>query len=123
LEDAVIDLKALPAAAGASGKLSFASADLLKQHLGVEPGSVTPFGAFNDRDGAVTVVLDAAMLESERLNFHPPVNTMTSTIGRDERRAVRPATGHEPLAVPASRPGPAGGMIPDDCQTRIAAPS
>lgn len=123
LEDAAIDLKALPAAVGASGKFSFASAELLKQHLGVEPGSVTPFGAFNDREGAVTIVLDAAMLENERLNFHPLINTMTSTIGRDDLVAFLRATGHEPLVVAASRPEPAGGMRPDDCQTRIAAPS
>ena len=50
------------------------------QHLGVLPGSVTPFAAINDTAGAVSVVLDAAMMAHEVLNFHPLVNTMTTSI-------------------------------------------
>ena len=42
LEDARIDLKWLPKLIGC-GRLSFGSADLLRETLGVEPGSVTPF--------------------------------------------------------------------------------
>lgn len=123
LEDAAIDLKALPPLVGASGKFSFASADLLRQHLGVEPGSVTPFGAINDRDGAVTIVLDAALMEHEQLNFHPLVNTMTSTIAREELLAFLRATGHEPLIVAASRPQAAREARSDDCQTHVGTPS
>ena len=57
---------------------------LLREVLGVEPGSVTPFGALNDTAGRVTVVLDAAMMAHATLNFHPLVNTMTTTIARDD---------------------------------------
>ncbi len=84
LEDARIDLKALPALIG-SGRLSFGSADLLREALGVEPGSVTPFALINDRERRVTPVLDAAMMAHEVLNYHPLVNTMTTV---DPRRAT-----------------------------------
>ena len=48
------------------------------------PGAVTPFGAINDTQGRVTVVLDAPMMEHETLNYHPLVNTMTTSINRDD---------------------------------------
>ena len=54
LEDAAIELKSLHRLLGASGRFSFGSADLLRDTLGVEPGSVTPFGALNDTAGRVT---------------------------------------------------------------------
>ena len=54
LEDARIDLKIAARLLGASGRLSFGSADLLRETLGVEPGSVTPFALINDRDARVT---------------------------------------------------------------------
>ncbi len=84
LEDAEIDLKGLHRQLGATGRFSFGSADLMREVLGVEPGSVTPFGAINDAEGRVTVVLDAAMMEHETLNYHPLVNTMTTSIKRDD---------------------------------------
>ena len=48
--------------------------------LGVEPGSVTPFGLINDRERRVNVVLDQAMMAHELLNFHPLRNDATTTI-------------------------------------------
>ena len=83
-EDAEIDLKGLHRLLGASGRFSFGSSDLLREVWGVEPGAVTPFGAINDTAGRVTVVLDAAMMEHATLNFHPLVNTMTTSIARDD---------------------------------------
>src|SRR5262249_1301110 len=77
LEAAVIELKSLHRLLGASGRFSFGSAELMRELIGVEPGSVTPFAAINDTAGRVTVVLDAAMMEHEVLNFHPLVNTGT----------------------------------------------
>ena len=82
LEDAAIDLKGLHRLLGATGRFSFGSSDLLREVWGVEPGAVTPFGAINDTQGRVTVVLDAAMMEHETLNYHPLVNTMTTSIAR-----------------------------------------
>ena len=57
LEDARVDLKTMPARIG-SRRLSFGKPDLMGEVLGVEPGSVTPFGLINDRERRVNVVLD-----------------------------------------------------------------
>jgi Ala-tRNA(Pro) deacylase len=62
------------------GKLSFASPERLMAHLGLTPGSVSPFGLINDRDHAVRVVLDRDFQSSTRLAFHPNINTATLTI-------------------------------------------
>src|SRR5579864_5461967 len=82
LEDAAIELKSLHRLLGAAGRFSFGSAELMRDLIGVEPGSVTPFAAINDKDLRVTVVLDAAMMAHEVLNFHPLTNTGTTTISR-----------------------------------------
>jgi Ala-tRNA(Pro) deacylase len=96
LEDADIDLKGLHRQLGATGRFSFGSSDLLREVWGVEPGAVTPFGAVNDRQGRVTVVLDAAMMEHATLNYHPLVNTMTTSIRREDLVKFLDATGHSP---------------------------
>ena len=96
LEDAAIDLKSLHRRLGASGRFSFGSADLMRTHLGVEPGAVTPFAAMNDVERKVTVVLDAAMMTHPVLNYHPLVNTRTTTIRREDLVRFLEATGHPP---------------------------
>ena len=96
LEDADIDLKGLHRRLGANGRFSFGSADLLREVLGVEPGAVTPFGAINDLEGRVSVVLDAAMMEHQMLNYHPLVNTMTTSIRREDLVKFLESTGHSP---------------------------
>ena len=57
---------------------------------------MTPFAAINDTAGRVTVVLDAAMMAHEILNFHPLVNTGTTTISRQGLLKFLEATGHSP---------------------------
>jgi len=96
LEDAAIDLKSLHRVLGATGRFSFGAPDLLREVWGVEPGAVTPFGAINDTQGRVNVVLDAAMMEHETLNYHPLVNTMTTSIARDDLVKFLESTGHLP---------------------------
>jgi Ala-tRNA(Pro) deacylase len=96
LESSQIDLKGLHRVLGANGRFSFGSSDLLREVWGVEPGSVTPFGAINDAEGRVTVVLDAAMMEYGTLNYHPLLNTMTTSIARDDLIKFLEATGHPP---------------------------
>jgi Ala-tRNA(Pro) deacylase len=98
-EDARIDLKRLHERIGASGRLSFGSAELLMDKLGVTPGSVTAFAVVNDRAGEVTLVLDADLMTGEAMNFHPLINTATLSIGRDDMLAFLRGTGHEPLVV------------------------
>jgi Ala-tRNA(Pro) deacylase len=107
LEDAAIALKSLHDRLGA-GRFSFGSAQAMRELLGVEPGSVTPFAAINDIAGRVRVVLDAAMLAHEVLNFHPLVNTMTTSISRAGLLKFLAATGREPRAESISQ----GGTVP-----------
>jgi Ala-tRNA(Pro) deacylase len=104
-QDAAIDLKGLHRVLGAKGRFSFGSAGALEEILGVKPGSVTPFAAINDVSGKVVVVLDAAMLTHEVLNYHPLVNTMTTSIPRAGLITFLRASGHEPHIASASRDG------------------
>jgi Ala-tRNA(Pro) deacylase len=64
------------------GKLSFASDVRLKKYLGVEPGSVSPFGLINDTGNHVHLFIDEKLKESERLTFHPNVNTASLVISK-----------------------------------------
>jgi Ala-tRNA(Pro) deacylase len=104
-EDAQIELRSLHRLLSATGRFSFGSAELMGELLGVEPGSVTPFAAINDIAHRVTVVLDAAMMTSEVLNFHPLVNTGTTTISRRGLLKFLEATGHPPRIEPVSVAG------------------
>jgi Ala-tRNA(Pro) deacylase len=101
-EDAAIELRGLHRLLGASGRFSFGSAELMRELLGVEPGSVTPFAAINDTSCRVTVVLDAAMMAHPVLSFHPLVNTATTTIAREGLLKFLEATGHMPRIEPVS---------------------
>jgi Ala-tRNA(Pro) deacylase len=104
-EEAKIELKGVHHRIGAK-RVSFGSAELLMQHLGVLPGSVTPFAAINDVSGAVSVVLDAAMMQHHLLNFHPLINTMTTSIAASDLVTFLKATGHEPRILAVSEPAP-----------------
>jgi Ala-tRNA(Pro) deacylase len=73
------DLRAVADQIG-DGKLSFASPERLMTHLGLTPGSVSPFGLMNDRDHAVRVVLDRDLTSATRLSFHPNINTATYVV-------------------------------------------
>lgn len=103
LEDAKVDLKAAPARIG-SRRLTFGKPELLMEILGVEPGSVTPFGLINDIAGRATVILDKPMMEQEWLNYHPLRNDATTTIRSADLLAFIRATGHEPQIVSVSEP-------------------
>jgi len=103
-DETPIDLKRAHEAIGASGRLSFGSAEQLRSVLGVEPGSVTPFAIVNDRAKQVTMVLDANLMEHERVNFHPLVNSMTTGVSREDLLKFIRSTGHEPLILHLPEP-------------------
>ena len=105
-DETPIDLKRVHEAIGASGRVSFGSADQLRAALGVEPGSVTPFAAANDPEGQVTVILDANLMEHQRVNFHPLVNSMTTGVHRDDLLKFLRAAGHEPRILRLPEPSP-----------------
>jgi Ala-tRNA(Pro) deacylase len=73
------DLKAVADQIG-DGKLSFASPERLMTHMGLTPGSVSPFGLINNHDHAVRLILDRDLKAATRLSFHPNINTVTFTI-------------------------------------------
>ena len=100
--DAAIDLKTIHDKIGANGRVTFGKADLLMDLLGVIPGAVTPFGVVNDTGLAVTMVIDAPLLDHEIVNFHPLENTATTSIHRDDLVRFLTAVGHPPLIVKVS---------------------
>ncbi|MFT0859928.1 prolyl-tRNA synthetase associated domain-containing protein [Ancylobacter sp. G4_0304] len=102
-EEAKVDLKSLHQPLGAASRLSFGSAELLEEVLGVKPGAVTAFGPVNDRQGRVTVVLDAELMAHDVINCHPLVNTATTTIASADLIRFLRDTGHEPLILAVPR--------------------
>lgn len=93
-----LDMRALSDLLG-SGRLSFASAERLGAHLGIEPGAVTPFALINDRDAAIVPVLDADVMAAPVANFHPLVNDRTTAIRPDDLVRFIEACGHAPRVV------------------------
>jgi len=59
------------------GKLTFASEKRLVHYLGVQQGSVSPFGLINDDAHHVQVFIDENLRKSQRISFHPNDNTAT----------------------------------------------
>ena len=76
LEDKKIDLKKLRSVFK-TNNLSFGSNLYLDEILGLEPGSVSPFGLINDKNKITNFYLDKDILEENTVNFHPLVNDST----------------------------------------------
>ncbi|WP_372425111.1 prolyl-tRNA synthetase associated domain-containing protein [Salinarimonas chemoclinalis] len=108
---AAVDLKRLHGPLGAASRLSFGSADLLRETLGVEPGSVTPLALANDRAGRVRFFLDRTLAACDTINVHPLVNTMTTTIPTPALVAFLAAIGHPPTLVDLPAPPDAGATV------------
>src|SRR5579863_438015 len=87
-----VDLKKLKNLLDVSN-LSFASADRLKNYLGVEPGSVTVLGLINDTANAVTVIFDSN-LKDQALQCHPLINSTTLVIPFDSIKKFLSITKH-----------------------------
>ncbi len=66
------------------GKLSFASPERLLKHLGLTPGSVTPFGLINNSEHDVIVFIDSELQNAEKVSFHPCINTASLIIKKDD---------------------------------------
>lgn len=101
-EDRTVSVNALARMAGA-GRVTMAPTEVLRAVLGVEPGSVTPFGLVNAEPGTVRVMLDAGLLhDHEWVHFHPLVNTMTTAIRPLDLLRFLDSLGHrvEPLEPP-----------------------
>jgi Ala-tRNA(Pro) deacylase len=77
------------------GKLSFGSPERLMNHLGVTPGSVSPFGLINDRTHHVRVFLDRVLRSANRISFHPNINTVTFTLAYRDFERFLSASGNQ----------------------------
>lgn len=62
-----------------SSNLSFARENELNDIMGLEKGSVTPFGLINDKENLVTVLIDSCLVNN-KLFFHPNRNDRTINI-------------------------------------------
>ena len=67
----------------APGKLSFASPERMMRYLGLEPGSVSPFGLINDTGHHVILFLDSRLKDAPSLSFHPNDCRGTVVISQD----------------------------------------
>jgi Ala-tRNA(Pro) deacylase len=77
------DLRAVATQIG-DGKLSFGSPERLLKHLGLTPGSVSPFGLIHDSTHSVRVVVDRDLQAAARLSFHPNINTATLVVSKED---------------------------------------
>jgi Ala-tRNA(Pro) deacylase len=96
-EDAAVDLKALRRIIGASGNLSFGTAEALWDLLGVRPGAVTPFAVMNDAASNVTFAFERTLLAETMINAHPLHNEATIAVTPDEVIRFVADCGHPPL--------------------------
>ena len=74
-----VDLQQLVKIIG-DDRLSFGSAERLMEKMGLTPGSVSPFGLLHEGSRDVQVIIDADLRGSEKLLFHPNINTASVTI-------------------------------------------
>lgn len=90
-------LKAALLAAGKTspGKLSFASAERMMKYLGLEPGSVSPFGLINDEEHHVHLFLDENLRNATTLSFHPNDCRGTVVIGHADFERYLDEVGNE----------------------------
>tara|TARA_B100002051_G_C16737783_1_gene642318 strand:+ start:829 stop:1341 length:513 start_codon:yes stop_codon:yes gene_type:complete len=82
-EGSVINLKEFSKSINAKN-LSFANEIYLNKYLGITPGSVSPYALLNDKENMVSFYLDEKLANSDIINFHPLINTVTVTIKTKE---------------------------------------
>ena len=75
-EEKRVDLKALGETCG-FGRVSFASAEKLKELLNLEPGSVTALGMLHSDAKNVEFFIDQDLLTFNHIQMHPLINSAT----------------------------------------------
>ena len=99
-----INLKKTHEVLGASGRLSFCTEEQMNEYLGVTPGSVTPLAIVNDFNRKVTMILDQNLMNYDLINCHPLINTMTTSLRRDDLLCFLKETGHSPQVIALPEP-------------------
>lgn len=83
-----------------SARLSFAGEEDMLRYLDTLPGSVSVMGLMNDHDGAVQLLIDRDVLQTEFVGCHPCMNTSSLRMKTaDLTGKVIPALRHEPVLV------------------------
>lgn len=83
-----------------SARLHFGPEDHLFRLLKVHPGAVSPMGLLFDSENEVQLLVDKALLDVEKIAFHPCDNTQTLAMNSaDFFNNFLPAAGHTPLFV------------------------
>ena len=93
-----VDLNRLGETLGV-GRLGFASAERLRRHLGITPGSVSLLALLNDTAKKVEFVIDRALWKADAVQAHPLVNTATMIIAHTDLERFLAATGHPPRVI------------------------
>ncbi len=92
--DQRVDLRALSTTLEI-GRLSMASPARLKEHLGIDPGSVSFLALLHDRHNAVEVIFEQSVWTADHLLSHPMVNTSTLVLSLESVRQILETTGHK----------------------------
>lgn len=83
-----------------SSRLSFASDEKLMEIMQVHSGAVSPMCLLFEQADGVRFIVDRALLDVERIAFHPCDNSQTLAMaGRDFFERFLPAVGREMLIV------------------------
>jgi len=88
------DLKEFASKVGEK-RLSFANSKNLVDLLGLEPGSVSPFGLINDQDKIVELYIHKKIFDAAIIKFHPNRNTASLEISNAMFRKYLAIIGHE----------------------------
>ncbi len=81
-------------------RLSFGSADMMKELLDITPGSVTILGLMNDHEGKVRLLIDREVLKQEYFACHPCINTASLKFRTSDLTGkLIPALKHSPTLV------------------------
>jgi Ala-tRNA(Pro) deacylase len=76
-------------------KLSFADETVLKERLGVTPGSVSLFSLLHQGSDGIQIAIDKNLLKADELGFHPNDNTRTVYIPGNVIEQFVKHTGHK----------------------------
>lgn len=83
-----------------SSRLSFAGPEFMEKYLDITPGSVSVLGLMNDKEHAVTLIVDRDILKNEFTGVHPCINTSSLKLKTsDIFDVILPKLGYEPIFV------------------------
>ena len=81
-------------------RFSFGKPELLKDVLGIEPGSVTAFALFHEASRRLdAVVVDEVLMGFAEINCHPLINSATTRLATKDLIRFVEACGHAPRVL------------------------